>query len=829
MNLQRGLACLLALGTALAPVGAWQTANPPPVTPAATQFFEMKIRPLLSEHCFRCHGEKKHKGSLRLDSRSAMLTGGDSGPAMVPGHPEKSLLLKAIGYEDQELKMPPPGKLTKEQIADLTQWIKAGAPWPGEDKGGTIVRKGEFQITDKDRAHWSFQPPKRPAVPAVKNAKWVANPIDSFILAKLEAKDLEPNPPASKLELVRRVFYDLTGLPPTPADVEAFLADNSPTAYENLIDRLLTSPHYGEKWARHWLDLVRYAETNSYERDNPKPNVWRYRDYVIGAFNKDMPYDLFIRQQIAGDELAPDDPEAIIATGYYRLGIWDDEPVDRLQAFYDGLDDIVATTGQVFLGLTVDCARCHNHKIDPIAQKDYYRLLAFFRNINHYKNGGPTDEKPLLVGAAKQAYEQRVAELQKQRDQIQADISTIEKEFRAAYMPEKKNSKADLAKLIVTEGPKLLGKDRIAEYQKLKKNLEKLKNQKVPAEMALCVTEPGPVVPDTFVLLRGNPNVKGDKVKPGFPFVFGVADPVIPEPKPGAKSSGQRLVLANWLASKDNAMTARVMINRIWQQHFGRGIVRSSNDFGFQGMRPTHPELLDWLASEFVDRGWRLKSMHKLIMMSNAYKMSTKANAKALAADPVNDLFWRFDMRRLTAEEIRDSILAVSGNLNLKMFGPAMYPEIPKEVLAGQSVPGRGWGKSSPQEQARRSIYIHVKRSLLYPILESFDLAEPDRTTPVRFSTTQPTQALLMLNSEFLNQQAAIFAQRVQKEAGKETGAQVRLALSLATQRVPNDAEIRRGVDLIQALQTEDGLSPDAALKCFCLVVLNLNEFIYLD
>jgi hypothetical protein len=347
--------------------------------------------------------------------------------------------------------------------------------------------------------------------------------------------------------------------------------------------------------------------------------------------------------------------------------------------------------------------------------------------------------------------------------------------------------------------------------------------------MALCVTEKGPVPPETFVLLRGNPNVKGDKVNAGFPLIFGVPDPIIPAPKPGAKSTGQRLVLANWLASRDNPLTARVMVNRLWQHHFGRGIVRTPNDFGVQGMRPTHPELLDWLAAAFVDTGWRIKKMHKLILMSNTYKMSSKANAQALAADPVNDLFWRFDMRRLSAEEIRDSILSVCGNLNPKMFGPGIFPEIPKEVLAGESVPGRGWGKSSPEEQARRSIYIHVKRSLLYPLLESFDLAEADRTTPVRFSTTQPTQALLMLNSDFMNKQAEIFAKRLQKQAGQDTNAQIRLALYLATQRVPNDVEIRRGMDLVQALRTEDGLSSDAALKCFCLVVLNLNEFIYLD
>jgi hypothetical protein len=331
------------------------------------------------------------------------------------------------------------------------------------------------------------------------------------------------------------------------------------------------------------------------------------------------------------------------------------------------------------------------------------------------------------------------------------------------------------------------------------------------------------------VLLRGNPHVKGDKVEPAFPTIFNLPEPKLPEPEPTAKTSGRRSVLANWIASPDNVMTARVMVNRLWQHHFGRGIVRSPNDFGMQGTRPTHPELLDWLASEFVARGWSMKAMHRLILTSNAYQMSSRGNAEALKLDPANDLIWRFDMRRLSGEEIRDSILAISGNLNLKMHGPSVYPEIPREVLEGQSQPGRGWLKSLPEEQNRRSVYVHVKRSLLLPILESFDLAEPDRSTPVRFTTTQPTQALGMLNGPFLNKQAGIFAQRLRKEAGEDVATQVRLALSLATARLPEGAEVQRGVSLIEALEREQGVSRAAALKSFCLVVLNLNEFVYVD
>jgi cytochrome c553 len=795
---------------------AAQTQNDKPSL-AAIQFFETKVRPLLAENCYRCHGPEKQKGSLRLDSLAMILQGGDDGPAIVPGDPAKSLLMKAIGYKDDELKMPPSKKLSNEQIEALTQWVKMGAPWPGADKVVVAPRKGEMQITDKDRQHWAFRPIKRSPLPKVKNAGWVANPIDAFILAGLESKGLEPNPPASKRELLRRVHYDLTGLPPTPQEVEAFLANDSPRAYEEMVDKLLVSPHFGEKWARHWLDLVRYAETNSYERDNPKPHVWRYRDYVIRSFNEDKPYDRFIREQIAGDELPDRNADSLIATGYYRLGVWDDEPTDAELARYEGLDDLVATTSQVFLGLTVDCARCHDHKIDPIPQKDYYRLLSFFQNINHFRNGGPTDE--VVIGTSPDG-EKIMKDRSDRRKVLEERQEALQQQLGAARM---KNPRDEDLK-------RLLSKEHYAEYLANRKELDQLRKMPVPRELALGVTETGSKAKDTHVLFRGNPAVPGPLVQPGFIQVLTGEEPKIPPPAPGAKTTGRRTALANWLTSPDNQLTPRVMANRLWQYHFGRGIVRSPSDFGFQGIRPTHPELLDWLASEFIAQGWHMRPIHRLILTSNAYKMSSKGNAKALAQDPSNDHLWRFDMRRLTAEEIRDSILSISGSLNLKMYGPSVYPEIPREVLAGQSVPGRGWKKkSTPEDQNRRSIYVHVKRSLLYPILEIFDLAEADRSTAVRFSSTQPTQALAMLNSDFINKQAAAFAHRLKQEAPADLERQVRLALYLATSRQPEEKEIRRGAQLVQALQTNDGLSADTALQTFCLMVLNLNEFVYLD
>ena len=931
---------------------------------------------MLAENCYRCHGDKKQKGNLRVDSRSAILAGGELGPAIEPGSPEKSLLVKAIGHGDPDLKMPPKDKLTAEQIADLTTWVKMGAPWPGDTQtpAPKTARSTDKEITAKDREHWAFLPIRRPAIPLVRNAAWVANPIDNFILAGLDAKGLTPNPAADRVHLLRRVTYDLTGLPPTPKEVDAFLADQSPGAYAAVVDRLLKSPRYGEKWARHWLDLVRYAETNSYERDNPKPNVWRFRDYVIRSFNENKPFDRFLREQLAGDEMPNPGPDQLIATGFYRLGIWDDEPSDREQARYDGLDDIVTTVSQSMLGLTLDCARCHAHKIDPIQHQDYYRFLAFFRNISDYRNGGPGDEAPIYdAGATKENAVRQMKKLEDRKAAIRDRLAALEAEVQKASpkanvpqrpdveelvyryyrdswdrlpvfdslkfettgplpsgyfdlaprdrndtfgfvyegslvvpkagsytffldsddgsrlliggkkiaehdgihgvglektatldlaagrhpirleyfqkhngfglyvawsgpgferrmlsaVPGEKNSSGDFFSFFRKSAPAVLGKAKYAEYQRLKKELDGLKDA-LPdgAARALVVTENGTSAPETFVLLRGNPASHGPKVEPGFPTVLGAADP-----KVAAKlhSTGRRTALADWITSPQNPLTARVIANRVWQQHFGRGIVRSPNNFGTQGDRPTHPELLDWLATELVEHGWDLQHLHRLILASNTYRMSSTGRPEALKADPTNDLFWRVDMRRLSAEEIRDSILAVSGDLNETMFGPSVFPEIPKEVLAGQSVPGRGWKASPIAEQHRRSVYVHVKRSLLLPILDAFDLAETDRTTPTRFASTQPTQALLMLNSDFVQKQSANFAARLKREAGTELRAQVRLGLRLCMSRSPTDAEIDRGVHLVTELRDEDHATADESLRYFCLMAINLSEFMYVD
>ena len=810
------------------------------------KFFEEKVRPVLVESCIKCHGGEKTKGELKLNTREGFIAGGETGPSVVLDHVEKSLLLDAVNYKG-DVEMPPKQKLPQEQIDAMAQWVKMGMPWtPGLDLAAG-VKKPEAELAahkgpptvEEGKSFWAYVPPKRPDAPAVKGKDWVRNPVDQFVLAKLEAKGLTPAPAAEKAALLRRAYYDLTGLPPSPAEVDAYLADDSPDAYERVVDKLLASPQYGEKWGRHWLDLVRYGESNSYERDSPKPNAWRFRDYVIRSFNDDKPYDRFVKEQLAGDEMPGADttPDLLIATGYYRLGVWDDAPPDRLQARYEGLDDIVATTSQVFLGMTIDCARCHDHKIDPIPQTDYYQLLSFFHNVRDYQNAGPNVERPIITNIADKAiYEQQQKELRERREQADALINEVHEEFRLLIDGEKKwtgEQLANLGQLIATEGERVLGPERYARYRQLRKDRASLERIKGNSAMALCVTENGSAAPETFVLVRGNASAPSQKVEPGFPKVLGAPAPSIAKPEPGQKSSGRRTALANYIASADNPLFARVMANRIWQYHFGRGIVRSANDFGYQGDRPTHPELLDWLATELAGNGWRLKPLHKLLMTSSIYRTSSTAEKavadKAAMVDPTNDLLWRFDLRRLSAEEVRDSMLALNGTLNLKMFGPSVMPVISKEVLAGQSRPGENWKVSTPEEAARRSVYVHIKRSLRLPIAESFDAADADKSCPVRFVTVQPTQALGGINSDFFHEEAEKLARRLKREAGDDSKKQVELAMRLANSRPPTPAQVTRGVELIDGLQKNDGATPDAALKYFCLVVLNLNEFMYVD
>ena len=769
-----------------------------PAVEAAEIDFSRDIQPLLAKRCFACHGPDTQEAGLRFDDQTAAIRELDSGlRAIVPGDPAASEMLARIRSTDPDLQMPPEGeRLSGDEVAAITAWIEAGATW---------------------EEHWAFRPLLRPVVPKVPGA---ANPIDAFIQQGLADRGLPLPDEADRRTLLRRVAYGLTGLPPSEQELADFLADPSPNAWERVIDRLLASPHYGEQWARHWLDLVRYADTNSFERDGNKPHAWRYRDYVIRAFNDDKPYDQFIIEQLAGDELPEPTADSLIATGFYRLGVWDDEPADRLQHRYDQLDDIVATTGQTFLGLTINCARCHDHKIDPLPQRDYYSLLAFFQNTTPM---GARQMNPEFIERALPEGSQSVTDAQHQLREQRRQLREAEAEVRAIEKRIKEHG--EQARDELTEQDLKVWKEKVA----------RLKREAAATPKALVISEHGAEAPDTHVLYRGNPHAETSPetlVEPAFPGVLKAPAPQIVAPA-GGRSTGRRLALAKWIASPDNPLTARVIVNRIWQYHFGRGLVRSPSNFGFAGDPPTHPQLLDWLAAELVAGGWRLKALHKTILLSAAYRAASAAQPEALAADPLNDALWRFDMRRLSAEELRDTIHVVSGAFNTKMFGPGIYPTIPQAVLATQSRPGAGWGNTPPAEQARRSVYIHVKRSLLTPLLADFDLADTDTPCPVRFVTTQPTQALGMMNGEFIQRQARVFADRVRREAGGPDAADVRAcverAIAIALVRQPTADEIARGLALIDQLETTEGISPGRALELYCLLLLNLNEFAYLD
>jgi mono/diheme cytochrome c family protein len=770
--------------------------------------FNRQVRPILARHCFSCHGPDKAESGLRLSDPDFLTNAADSGEhAIVAGDPAASQLLTRVKSEEDGVRMPPEGKrISEKDMAVLETWIREGADY---------------------QRHWSFQPIQRPAIPALANSTWSRTPIDQFILARLEAAELKPAPQADPRHLIRRAYYNVLGIPPSPEQVEEFVANSSDQDYENLVDQLLSDPRMGERWGRHWLDIVRYAETNSYERDGDKPNAWRYRDYVIQSLNADKPYDQFVREQIAGDELDQVTNESLTATGFYRLGVWDDEPADRVLAKFDEYDDLVTTTGHAFLGLTINCARCHDHKIDPITQKDYYQFVALVRDVPSYGASNQIDISPPEVAAQ---YDALTAQLQK----LKQEMEEIEKVgiVKMSAEDQRATEGGGRKKVLKEKLKQNLDADQWDAYTKLQqqsqqsqKQLESLPPRTNVMGLARCDVNP----PPTFILRRGNPQSEGEQVEPGFPELVGAAPPVMPPQPAGARSAGRRRELANWIVSDKNWFTARVIVNRIWQHHFGRGLVRSANNFGQLGDQPTHPELIDWLASELIRNDWQLKSIHRLIMLSSVYQMSSQSNPAALQQDPENNLFWRYNMRRLSAEEIRDGVLATTGQINFEKYGPSIYPELGEEVKATQSVPGKGWGNSSPSDQSRRSVYIFIKRSLIPPELSNFDFPETDSSCEARFLTTQPAQALNMLNGQFMQRQSTKLAARVRQDLPDQLDRQIAKIVELALCRPSNDNDLEIAHDVIRTMQEKYHLNDERALSMYCLVVLNLNEFIYLD
>ncbi|MSQ93194.1 MAG: DUF1553 domain-containing protein [Gemmataceae bacterium] len=680
----------------------------------------------------------------------------------------------------------------------------------GEAKDAKELARYDAKIKAADRQHWSYLAVKRPSPPQVKNADWVRNPIDAFVLAKLEAKGWKPSPSAEAVAWLRRVYLDVTGLPPTLAEQNAFLKNPTSAVMDAVVKDLLARPTYGERWGRHWLDVVRYAETAGYERDAAKPSVWRYRDYVIKAFNDDKPYDRFLLEQLAGDELdslkSPGtavpglSADSQIALGFNRLGPWDDEPADPKEDRFDQLDDIVNATSLVFMGTTLACARCHDHKFEALTLHDYYRMVAIFNPLVRPTNGRTQRDLPIGTHTEIERYKER-------ERQIGALLNQI---------PKGKPAPPEIS-------------TKIAELRARTPDLPR----------GYFLHEPTPNAPDTHLLIRGKATRQGPKVAPGVPTVLVAKQPTFPPPS--EHTSLRRLTLAKWLASSEHPLTARVMVNRIWHYHFGEGIVRTPNDFGVMGQRPTHPELLDWLASEFVQPtpgapdketgrqgdkerrqrapAWSIKHLHYLILTSNTYRMSKAWNKEYAKTDPENTLLWRFPYKRLEVEAIRDSALLVSGRLNPKMFGPSMYPEVPKEALEGNSDPTTIWKQSDEKESSRRTVYVHIKRSFVVPMLETLDLCDTTRPNDKRLTTTVAPQALMLFNGAFINRQAKYLAERLRKEAGAEPDRQIVLAYRLALCRLPSDAE---RVVLRDFLKRQ-------SLEQMCRVVFNLNEFAYAD
>ncbi len=844
---RRSYKLLLVAFCAAAGLLATQSLRPQSAAAQSAELFKQKVQPIFAANCAGCHGAQIQRGRLDLRSEAAILKGGSRGPAVVPGAPDKSVLYRMAAHLEQPA-MPFGGdKLSEADLAVIAEWITKLAPVAAANhvETGPPTRQPGYSITDKDRQFWSFVKPLRPALPVVKNKAWVRNEIDAFVLSKLETNGLQPAAAAAPRELLRRVYFDLIGLPPTPAEMAAFLKNPSEQAYRQVVERLLASPHYGERWGRHWLDLARYADSGGYEFDYDRPHAWHYRDYVIKAFNADKPYDQFIREQLANDQLAGTDaPEVLIPTGFCRNGPTVDN-VNNEETRTDELDDLVATTSSVLMGLTVGCARCHDHKYDPIPQRDYYRLQAVFFPFKK-------TEQTFATPAEQEAFKTLNKEFDEKTRPFRQQIAEIEKPVREKLMREKVEFHVKLAQnssgfgelteeqfraetaqrlkkevnLQAEEIEAELAPAALQRRKELQKQMDALNNQRPkPLDAAMGVTDE--VNPkQAHLLIRGDWHNKGAEVAPGVPAIVSDGKDLAP--------ANRRKQLAEFIASPENPLTARVAVNRIWQYHFGKGLVRTPSDFGATGDRPSHPELLDWLATEFVKQGWSWKAMHRLLLFSNTYRQASQFDEAKAAKDQENRLLWRFNARRLEAEVLRDSILAVSGKLNTEMFGPGVYPRIDPDIINTGSRPR--WPLDAKDEHAtfRRSIYIFVKRSVPVPLLEVFDCPVTVVPSPVRATSTVSPQALALMNNQFVLEQAGFLAERVTKEAGAQTRAQVRHAFQLALNRVPSVKETQWALAFIRAqsagyAERKNDKPAAAALRDFCHALINLNEFLYVD
>ncbi|NOY41779.1 MAG: DUF1553 domain-containing protein [Planctomycetes bacterium] len=722
----------------------------------ATPDFEQEVVPLLIRRCLECHQESDSSGGLSLASKAGLLQGGDSGPAIALDATEESYLLeRVIAGEMPPEKKGIAQKLSADEIALLERWVQTGANWP-ENRTLDLYEKTSDVRGGRD--WWSLLPVLQVTPPKVRRADLVSNPIDNFVLAKLEAADMEPAPLAGKRELIRRIYFDVIGLPPSFQQIKAFVADQRPDAWERTVNELLASPQYGERWARHWLDLVRFAETSGYERDQEKPFAWRYRDWVVDSLNEDKPYDRFVLEQLAGDELPDRTEQSVIATGLLRLGTWNDEPNDPQDYKYERLEDLVHVTSSAFLGLVVKCARCHDHKFDPIPQLDYYRLAAIFwpgaiEPRGRELLGGPTSEE--------------------------------------------------------------LGYDNVLGWTDL-------------------TTKPVPL----HLLKQGDRHKPGEIAEAGALTAVSVLDRSFEPPSAGAASTERRLQFARWVVNPQNPLTARVIVNRLWQHHFGAGLVRTPNNFGYRGALPTHPQLLDWLATEFVQGGWKTKAIHKKILMSRVYRQSSVHPRfdEYQLQDAANQLWWHAKRYRLDAEALRDAMLQVTGELDPTRGGPSFRPTMDASALEGLSQKEAAWHSSPAQQQLRRSLYMFSKRSLLLPMMTTFNFSDTISPCGQRDVTIAPTQALALLNNAFAHERSMALARRVASSGASDRLEQVQSVWRFTLGRDPKPEEEQLAVahlaqqqDRFEAVTSAEATPELLSLASLCHVVLNSNEFIYVD
>jgi hypothetical protein len=875
-----GIVCLaLALGGGLAVSCAWAADEPPAESPLT---FERDIRPILKAHCWHCHGgEGEPKGHLDLRLRRLLLQGGDSGAAIVPGDAAASLLFRRVRSGEM-----PPGekKLAPAEIQTIEQWLAQGAATARDEPPGSE----SDPISLEEREFWAFQPLRRPKVPAVEPADGARSPFDAYLIAALRQQGLRFSPEADRLTLVKRVYFDLLGLPPTPEQVEAFLTDPSIDAYERLVDRALASPHYGERWGRHWLDTAGYADSDGYtEADAVRPYAYKYRDAVIRALNADKPFDQFIVEQLAGDELVqgpyhalgPEDLDRVALTGFLRMGAdgTASGPADLDLARNQVLAETIKIVSSSLLGLTMGCCQCHDHRYDPLPQRDYYRLRAVFEPAYDWKSWRSPPER--LVSLYTDADRQRAAEVEAQAAAVVAERAAKEQEYLAAAvaaeiakLPEDLREPARLAletpeaqrteeqsKLlaehpsVVNVNPGTLYLYNQAAADDLKTfdaRIGEIRAQKPIEDFVSPLTEPAGAQPVTYLFHRGDHQQPREAVAPGGLSVLAPSGQSydIPLDDPAVPTSGRRLALARWLTGGQQPLTARVLVNRVWMHHFGRGIVATPGDFGALGDRPSHSELLDWLADEFTSTGWSLKRLHRLMMTSAAYRQSSLRHPAGDEIDPENRLLWRMPVRRLEAEALRDRVLATSGLLNDRLYGPPVPVRedgVGQIVIGADAAPGYTIQAATPRPQGRdedrRSVYIQVRRSQPLPLLTTFDAPVMETNCERRASSTVAPQSLLLLNSEFTLQQAAWFAVRVCNEAGPDPHGRIDRAWRLAFCRPPTEVEastaqafFERQLVLLerQAVESPNLGAPDKPFQVLvnlCQVLLSANEFLYVD